>query len=54
MCGREYIGESGRPLGVRIREHKCNLRQEHFDKSKLALHAFEGGQKFYWTQACIL
>jgi hypothetical protein len=48
MCGREYTGETGRTLGVRIREHKYNLRQGHFDKSK-----FEEGQKFDWTHACI-
>jgi len=54
MCGREYIGETGRTLGVRIREHKYNLRQWHFDKSKLASHAFEEGQKFDWTRVCIL
>ena len=53
MCGREYIGETGRTMGVRIRVHKYNWRQGHFDKSKLALHAFEEGQKFDWTHACI-
>jgi hypothetical protein len=25
-----------------------------FDKSKLASHAFEGGQKFEWTNAYIV
>ena len=53
-CGRERIGKTGRPLDVRIRERKYNLRQEHFDKSKLASHAFEEGQKFGWSHACIL
>jgi hypothetical protein len=40
MYGREYIGETGRILGVRITEHTYNLRQGHFDKSKLASHVF--------------
>jgi hypothetical protein len=30
------------------------LKEGHFDKSKLALHAFEEGQKIDWTQAPIL
>jgi hypothetical protein len=44
-CGREYIGETSRTLGVRIKEHICNVRQWYFDRSKLAAHDFEeGGQ----------
>jgi hypothetical protein len=38
-CGRDYIGETGRPLGVRSKEHKYELKEGHFDKPKLALHA---------------
>jgi hypothetical protein len=38
-CGRDYIGETGRPLGVRSKEHKYNLNEGHFHKPKLALHA---------------
>jgi hypothetical protein len=26
-CGRSYIGETGRPLAVRLREHRHNLMQ---------------------------
>jgi hypothetical protein len=25
-CGRSYVGEAGRPLSVRIGEHKFNLK----------------------------
>jgi hypothetical protein len=28
-CGTEHICKTGRPFGVRIREHKYNLRQGH-------------------------
>jgi hypothetical protein len=44
-CGREYIGETSRTLGVRIKEHISNIRQWYFDRSKLAACDFqEGGQ----------
>ncbi|GFG33694.1 hypothetical protein Cfor_02438 [Coptotermes formosanus] len=53
-CGTEYIGKTGRPLNTRIRQHKYNLREGHFDKSKLASHAFEEGHKIDWINTIIL
>jgi hypothetical protein len=47
-CDRSNSGETGRPLGVRINEHKNNLGG-HFNKYKLASHALEEGHKFDWT-----
>jgi predicted GIY-YIG superfamily endonuclease len=35
-CGRSYIGETGRPLAVRIREHRNNMKNGLLEKSKLA------------------
>jgi hypothetical protein len=35
-CGRSYIGETGRPLAVLLREHRHNLQQGLLQKSKLA------------------
>jgi hypothetical protein len=43
-CGRSYVGETGRPLSVRIRQHKLNLKNGLLEKSKLAQHAFEEDQ----------
>jgi hypothetical protein len=48
-CGGECIGETSRPLNVRIRQHICNLRYEHCDKSRLTSHAFAEVHKTDWT-----
>jgi hypothetical protein len=40
-CGRSFIGETGRPLAVRLREQRHNLQQVLIEKSKLAQHAYE-------------
>jgi hypothetical protein len=40
-CGRSYIGETGSPLAVRLRELKHNLKKGLLEKSKLAQHAYE-------------
>jgi hypothetical protein len=44
-CGRCYISETSRPLEVHIKEHKYNLTQGLLEKSKLAQHAYEEGNK---------
>jgi hypothetical protein len=44
-CGRSYVGETGRPLSVRI-----NLKNSLLDKSKLAQHAFEEGHQISWNE----
>jgi hypothetical protein len=50
-CGRCYIGETSRPLEVRIKEHKYNLTQGLLEKSKLAQHAYEESHKICWNEA---
>lgn len=40
-CGKRYVGQSGRCLNERLREHKNNLRT--FTGSNLALHCKECG-----------
>jgi predicted GIY-YIG superfamily endonuclease len=53
-CGRCYIGETSRPLEVRIKEHKYNLTQGLLEKSKLAQHAYEEGHRIRWKEAKVL
>jgi hypothetical protein len=50
-CGQRYIGETSRPLGVCIKEHKHNLKQGLLEKSKLAQHAYEEGHHLKWDEA---
>jgi hypothetical protein len=47
-CDRSYIGETGRPLDVRLREHRHTLQQGLLEKPKLAQHAYEEGHRVGW------
>jgi hypothetical protein len=40
-----------RPLEVRIKEHKHNLKQGLLEKSKLAQDAYEEGHRIKWNEA---
>jgi hypothetical protein len=53
-CGRSCIGETGRPLAVRIREHRHNLKLCLLEKSKLAQHAYEEDHRVVWDKARVL
>jgi hypothetical protein len=44
-CGRSYIGETGRPLAMWLREHRYNLGKGLLEKSKLDQQAYEGGHR---------
>jgi hypothetical protein len=47
-CGRSYIGETGRRLAMRPREHRHSLKEGLLDRSKLAQHAYEEGHRVGW------
>jgi hypothetical protein len=53
-CGRSYIGQTGRPLDLRIREHRYNLTEGILEKFKLAQHAYEECHRVGWVKARIL
>jgi hypothetical protein len=48
------MGETSRPLEVRIKEHKYNLIQGLLRKSKLAQHAYKEGHKICRKEAKVL
>jgi hypothetical protein len=53
-CGRSCIGETGRPLVVRLREQRHNLQQSLLEESELAQHDCEEGHRVGWNEAKIL
>ncbi len=57
-CGSMYIGETGRDLSVRLKEHKDSTRLGHIDKSAIANHAWEyisdSNHKIQWEDAKII
>jgi hypothetical protein len=53
-CDRCNIGETSRPLEVRIKEHGYNLTQGLLQKSKLAQYAYEEGHKICWIGVRVL
>jgi predicted GIY-YIG superfamily endonuclease len=53
-CGRSYIGETGRPLAVRLHEHRHNLKESFSRKIKISQQAYAEGHKVCWDEATIL
>jgi hypothetical protein len=49
--GRSYTGETGRLLGVQLREHRHNFKEGRLGKSKLAQHAHEVGLRVIWDDS---
>jgi hypothetical protein len=53
-CGKSCIGETGRPLAMRLHEHRHNLKEGLLEKSKLPQLAYEEGHRVGWDEARIL
>jgi hypothetical protein len=47
MC---YIGERGKPFGLRLGEHTNSLKQGLMEKSRLAKHAYEEWHRIQWKE----
>jgi hypothetical protein len=53
-CGRVYIGQTGRSVDIRIKEHQRHIRLNHPDKSAVAEHSIDQGHRIQFHDASIL
>ncbi|XP_071441632.1 uncharacterized protein [Hetaerina americana] len=53
-CGEEYIGETGRTIETRIKEHKRHLRLYQPSKSAVAEHAIDCDHAIRWEETKML
>ena len=51
QCGQQYIGETKRPLAVRVNEHQKKVKQGETTSSKLAEHSWDNEHHFNWVEA---
>ena len=49
-CGKVYIGETGRPMQERIKEHDRDIRLARTQNSAVSEHANETGHKPLWNE----
>ncbi|XP_022104630.1 uncharacterized protein LOC110986762 [Acanthaster planci] len=47
-CDKVYVGETGRPVGKRIKEHQCDMRLSCVDSSAVAKHTWGVGHHHNW------
>ena len=50
-CGKAYIGETGRKISTRIKEHQRSEKYGHFSQSALAEHWMETGHSVQYDKA---
>jgi hypothetical protein len=53
-CGISYIGEIGRNLDTRVKEHKASLKREDPDISKLTEHSINMGHRFKFEETKVI
>ena len=51
LCGKSYIGETGRPLSTRMKEHRKAVVNGELNKSAIAEHCYKCGQQIDWANA---
>jgi hypothetical protein len=49
-----YVAEASKPLGVRLREHRHNLKEDVLEKTKSSQHIYEEGSRVGWDEGRIL
>ena len=53
-CTGAYVGQTGRSLGLRLKEHKRALKNFDVTSSGLSEHALESGHRVAWTKAAVV
>ena len=53
-CGLVYIGETGRNLSLRLKEHRTNCKKAELEKSAGAKHSWTNDHRIKWKEATIL
>jgi hypothetical protein len=53
-CGKVYIGQTGRSIDTRLKEHKRHIRLEYPDKSAVAQHSFHQEHRIHFNCTSIL
>jgi hypothetical protein len=52
-CRRVYIGQTGRSLGIRLKEHQWHIRLEHPNKSAIAEHSTDQGHRIQFHSSSL-
>ncbi|XP_018355601.1 PREDICTED: uncharacterized protein LOC108756357 [Trachymyrmex septentrionalis] len=50
FCGQVYVGETGRMVNLRIKEHQCDVRLKHVTQSALSEHNIETGHQILFDK----
>jgi hypothetical protein len=53
-CDVKYIGETGRALGTRIKEHHASVKNGKVQNSALAEHVFDNGHRIVWDDTKVV
>jgi hypothetical protein len=53
-CDRVYIGQTGRSVDIRLKEHQRDIRLDHPDKSAAAEHSIDQGHRIQFHNSSIL
>ena len=53
-CPAMYIGQTGRPLETRVKEHKTAVRNGEVSSSALAEHAWNESHQIDWDDVSVL
>jgi hypothetical protein len=54
VCGKVYIGQTGRSVDIRMKEHQRHIRLDHPGKSAVAEYSIDQGHRIQFHNASIL